>query len=745
MSDLPPGRWTPLLIGNHWPDVSSLNTLVASSSNRTMAVELWSDYADLMRSARIGPLAGQDGQAAERIQELFIQGEDSGRRIAQKNATIRMAYESARGAIAELRAALSSIADRGNEQIRQIETSKALDSTKVALISDVVADAQMRANVQAACQSDNIVDAIQLICTTSDTDASPRDLARRNGVNLDQLFMTPAKDAVHEQVATKISLQDSDARAGENRVGVDATALTQSTSNLTKGELSESAFPNGPQPSQFATATTTASVTSAGEMSAGQSHRGMSAVQPSHMSTTSRLAATGELQPNELAPVPVPARSIQSSSLSGTEPECSIPFSQGSSATSALSGTSAPFALSESPPTPHTPTDLAHSLNTGPQAGAPVSIGAEASSANAVQAAHQTPTHSPVMPTPPMPPAVPLTTGTEAAVAHAAVEPTASPTVIAAPQAPAPTAVPVPPPVAVSTPTPPTSALPAYGADLRVPAATVPAASPTPAAPASAHLTSSPTSTLGQPSVVRHQSAPQAATTATALTERAVAATATGSIAGAAVGHSIAVQRLRQLLTSVARQAPELGWAIGDRNDHTTVLATDLASGWIPPNIHIPSGVVLLDTGMRSGSLTNMLGETTHIATHAPGQHLPPADLAAPPTSTRPRKLAPVDELNWELAQATKWRDGLPRLAHTLARAIASGTGYLESEVHLLRDALDSTGRQALDTYPNTDPNLIGNWQLLATIDALINGETMCANYHLAWFGALSPTGSSKR
>lgn len=745
MSDLPPGRWTPLLIGNHWPGADAVNSLATSSGMRHTAADSWSNYADLMRSARIGPLAGQDGQAAERIHDLFMRGEASARQIAEKNATKHMAYESARSAIAELRSALSSIAARGNAQIDQIEKSNTPTDAKVALIADLVADAQIRSNAQAARQSDNILDAIRLICSNSDTDVSPRNLVRTNGVKLEELFRTPPKDALLAQVAAAIGPQNSPTRPSENRVGAEPASLAQGTANLARGEYSDSKLHNIPQADQSSSATPTASATSAGEIATAQPRQEMRPIQPPDTSTASTSAVRGELPTNEFAPVHIPGRPIPSGPLIGPEPDSPIPFSQASSATARPSGALTAFGLSDAPNTALTPTDLVHGFNTGTQAGAPVSIGAEATSANAVHTAHQSPTHTPVLSTPPAAPAAPLTAGAEAAVAHAPTEPVAAPTVIATPQAPVAAATPTPLPTAVSTPAPPAGALPAYGADLRAPAATVPAASPTPAAPASAHLASSPTSGVGQPSVVRHQTAPPAAASATALTERAVAATASGSIAGAAAGHSTAQLRLRRLLNSVVRQAPKLGWAIGDRSDQTTVLTNDLASGWIPPNIRIPSGVTLLETAARSGSLTSMLGETTLLVTHIPGQLLPQDSGDIPPTSTRPRKTPPVDELNWELAQATKWRDGLPRLAHTLARAIASGTGYLDSEVSLLQEALNVAERRALGTYPNTDLSLIGNWQLLATIDALVRDEAICANYHLAWFSALSSTGRCKR
>ncbi len=61
-----------------------------------------------------------------------------------------------------------------------------------------------------------------------------------------------------------------------------------------------------------------------------------------------------------------------------------------------------------------------------------------------------------------------------------------------------------------------------------------------------------------------------------------------------------------------------------------------------------------------------------------------------------------------------------PRLAHTLAKAASTGTGYLDSEVELLREHLAKVATKVLGDYPpdHVDTASVGNWQLLATIDA---------------------------
>ncbi len=311
-----------------------------------------------------------------------------------------------------------------------------------------------------------------------------------------------------------------------------------------------------------------------------------------------------------------------------------------------------------------------------------------------------------------------------------------------------------PPPASVGPvsipPTPPSSLL-AYGADLRPPIASTPVPPPIPAStPGSAPVHSAGgAGPSGQPAVVRHQSttgpAPTGATAG--LTEKAFAATAAGAAAEAAHTRTAAENRLRRLLDAVARQRPELRWAIGDLADGSTVLTTDLAAGWIPPGIEIPAGVHLLPPADRRGDLAALLGTCTLTATYQPGQYLPSAnDAESVPMSLRARDTTVVDDLGWELSQATKWRDGMPRLAHTLAKAVSGRTGYLDSEIQLLRNHLDTVARAVLSQYPDTvNSPQVGDWQLLATIDALINDEKTLANYHFAWFQARALTPEGRR
>ena len=279
-------------------------------------------------------------------------------------------------------------------------------------------------------------------------------------------------------------------------------------------------------------------------------------------------------------------------------------------------------------------------------------------------------------------------------------------------------------------PTTTTGPLPGYGAELRPPPGST-APPPVSGAPASAPVNSAGTAGLAPTTVMRSQ--PGSAISA------AAGAVAAGAVAGYQANRSAAQNRLTRLLGAVVVQEPGLRWAVGERPDGTTVLVTDLADGWIPPHVGIPAGLRLLEPGMRNADLAALLHDAVRRATYDPAQaQAVSADDDEPsPTSISARHTTAVEDLGWELTRATRWREGLPRIVHTLARAGVAGTGCLDSEVALLRDHLHAAGRAVLGDYPDAVvPTTVGDWQLLAAVDALVDGSTAIANYHFAWFQA---------
>jgi len=204
-------------------------------------------------------------------------------------------------------------------------------------------------------------------------------------------------------------------------------------------------------------------------------------------------------------------------------------------------------------------------------------------------------------------------------------------------------------------------------------------------------------------------------------------------------------ERLRRLVAFVARQEPRLNWAVGDREDGTTVLVTDLAHGWVPAGIKLPAGVRLLEPGRRTGRTSALVGDTTRAATYSPGDPLGwSIDFATTHSSVQPRELPAVEDLGWQLLQATHWRDGVPRIVHTLAKAAAAGTGVVDDEVDLLRVHLDMARYRLLDQYPDVDPTLLLNCLLVAATECIVSGDLMSANYHFSWFQKLDTPSASR-
>lgn len=201
-------------------------------------------------------------------------------------------------------------------------------------------------------------------------------------------------------------------------------------------------------------------------------------------------------------------------------------------------------------------------------------------------------------------------------------------------------------------------------------------------------------------------------------------------------------RRLERLLEFVARQEPGLRWAVGERADGTAVLVTDLAHGWIPPGIRLPAGVEVPAPGRRGGRITEMLDDAVRTVVYHPGDPFGAMRFTAA-TSAGSRELPPVDDLGWKLAEATHWRDGLPRMVHTLAKAGAARTGVVDAEVDVLRVHLDTARYQLLAQYPDVDAATLSNCLLLAATEAIAVDDRLSANYHFAWFEALNaPSGS---
>ncbi|MEI7716005.1 MAG: DUF5631 domain-containing protein [Mycobacterium sp.] len=281
---------------------------------------------------------------------------------------------------------------------------------------------------------------------------------------------------------------------------------------------------------------------------------------------------------------------------------------------------------------------------------------------------------------------------------------------------------------AVAGPSALTEPMPAYGSDLRPPVAPAPFSPAAPAAPSAGDPVVSPVERVS-PGLMS-----PAAPGGAALAATTVAAAGMGSTRAA---HQ---RRLRGLVDAVARQEPRLSWAAGLRDDGvTTVLTTDLASGWIPPHVRLPARVAVLEPTVRrrDAGAVDLLGAVVATAAHRPDAHVadPGPDAPALTGDRAARSAAPhVDEIGPALVDAVRRRDGLPDIARMLAAPAARRTGVLASEAELLGAHVAEVQNTVLNAYPHHAPAAVADWMLLAAIASLIDDQPYLANYHLAWF-----------
>ncbi|OBJ03750.1 Tat (twin-arginine translocation) pathway signal sequence [Mycobacterium alsense] len=242
-------------------------------------------------------------------------------------------------------------------------------------------------------------------------------------------------------------------------------------------------------------------------------------------------------------------------------------------------------------------------------------------------------------------------------------------------------------------------------------------------------------------STVQRGAAEQAGASAASPAGASTLSAAAGAAAGDVSSRAAEQQRLQRLVDAVARQAPGLSWAVGLRDDGTTLLVSNVAGGWIPPNVKIPVGVNrLLEPGHRrsDANVVDLLGAVTTAAVHKPHGFIAKPEPDDPAlTADRLARTGPdVDELGPALVEAIRRRDGLPRIAQTLAQAATRGTGVSENEVEVLQGEQQAAYQKTLED-PH-DLSRAADWMLLAAIDALIAGHESVANYHMAWFQAVS-------
>ncbi|KBQ15434.1 hypothetical protein Z532_02140 [Mycobacterium tuberculosis UT0014] len=622
-----------------------------------------------------------------------------------------------------LRDRLTEIAQSGNQQINQILAGKGPIEAKVAAVNAVIEQSNAMADHVGATAMSNIIDATQRVFDET-IGGDAHTWLRDHGVSLD----TPPPSRP-----------------------LTADDLTSPTA----GSPPEAAAFGSGQPAPGATTPDSGALTApaATALGSGQSAPGLSLPRSNAPMLSLATPAFGSSQP-----------------MPGPPPPCTVsPPLPPSAPAVGVGGPSVPAAgmppAAAAATAPLSPQSLGQSFTTGMTTGTPAAAGAQALSAGALHAATEP------LPPPAPPPTTPtVTTPTVATATTAGIPhiPDSAPTPSPAPIAPPTTdnasaMTPIAPMVAngpPASPAPPAAApagpLPAYGADLRPPVTTPPATPPTPTGPISgaAVTPSSPAAGGSLMSPVVNKSTAPATTQAqpsnpTPPLASATAAATTGAAAGDTSRRAAEQQRLRRILDTVARQEPGLSWAAGLRdNGQTTLLVTDLASGWIPPHIRLPAHITLLEPAprRRHATVTDLLGTTTVAAAHHPHGYLSQPDPDTPAlTGDRTARIAPtIDELGPTLVETVRRHDTLPRIAQAVVVAATRNYGVPDNETDLLHHKTTEIHQAVLTTYPNHDIATVVDWMLLAAINALIAGDQSGANYHLAWAIAAISTRRSR-
>lgn len=702
VGDLPPGKWTSELIGAWWPGPPTTFRHAAQS---------WGDQAQQQENYAGGlgttgqQLSRNKGVTADDLVGQYHDGKNFHFDLAEKYLKKQAAANSAADAIDNLRSGLRSIADDYNQKISEVE--KSLNSKSglaaamaVAKIVELIAEANASAAHKSAAAVASVMDAIQKVLTAEGQDISPQEFLKSHGLDSGPPHYSPPNEETvkNNLVGTGSGTQSLSASHGDqNLVGTGSGEPAGGNATPLVGPGAGGA-----------------------PVSGGPIHN-----------------AGGGIH-------------VPGGGGGGAHVPSGVPGVGG------LSPAAAGNALS--------PASLGKSFESGLQAGQPAAAGAQSLANGTIHAAAAPP---PPAAEPPQvaPHAIPTLAasgdGAFASNQHGASAATPTQTVSSPDHYAAPaTTVVAAPMSAPGTPVggAPASAgpLPAYGSDLRPMTAAPPVAPAVQAGPAAgAPIAASPASSPSAGGLVSpvERATPAAATGAQANASAAAGAGLVSATAGAVAGDAakrVAAQRdLQVRVDAVARQEPALAWATGLLDDETTVLlATDLAGGWIPPHVKLPTGITLLAPAARRPDMSavDLLGSVTVAAAYQPHGYI--ADTApGDPTLTgeRARHGQYVDEFGPTLVDAVTRRSGLPAVAQPAAKAAVRRTGVLEAEVDELRRALDSLRAVVISAYPNHKPDLVANWMLLSAIEALVNEHAELGHYHLAWYMASFATTAGRQ
>jgi hypothetical protein len=697
MVSCPSGPFSGVILAGLWSPTRS-ELLASHQTKRGADSQRHRDYADRHRSG-YNRLADQKGHTAQDTRETLADDEAFHYNIATGHDEKVLAYKRGKEIHQQYVSDLRDIDDEAHEKIKQIQQSKLPEPEKIEEITKIVTAARDRAMYKASGATSAIMDATTRLLQQTGQDKTAHDLVQALD-NRHQKEMPPSTPVMPDQMSTT---------GGSGPSGIAETSHSAV-------DAARDASANG-----------------------GSAPPGMATTVPGQVtgSPATAVAPPGEIPKSVTPPTPPLAAPVTGTSTGGVV-SGHVP-----------SAPSVPAAVS--------PGGLAGGVSSGMGAGAPASVQSNAAANAVVSAATQNSTSSVPSPPPPMvtsaPPALPPPTASPVVASGPVVHdvPAAPPPValvgeVASTPATTPAPFVAPSPVApppVGAVPPPPGPLPAYGSDIRIapPAPAVPA-SPAPTPVVSSSATTAPPGSaggLGAPAVVRSSPAPPPPPVGGPWV--ATASASAGIVTGAAAAQTARQQRCDDLLVCVARQEPRLRWAVAANGDEPALLVTDLAGGWVPPQVRTPRGVRLLPPAAEAlsakRSVQELLGDREFRAVYTPGQQTSEGSGDVE-ISDWPREVDQAPSLGWELRKATEWRNGLAQIAHTVAKAWAHQNPLRDVELEALTDQLETARSAVLNSYRDgVDLHLVGNWMLLAAIDAAASGARLVATYHFRWYSAV--------
>ncbi len=158
--DLPPGRWSALLVGAWWP--ARPDAPMAGVTYWRKAAQLKRNEANDLRNER-SLLAVNQGRTADDLLERYWRGEQRLATIAHQCEVKSDQSEQVADTVNYLRDRLTEIAQSGNQQINQILAGKGPIEAKVAAVNAVIEQSNAMADHVGATAMSNIIDATQRV------------------------------------------------------------------------------------------------------------------------------------------------------------------------------------------------------------------------------------------------------------------------------------------------------------------------------------------------------------------------------------------------------------------------------------------------------------------------------------------------------------------------------------------------------------------------------------------------------